>query len=174
MRMTATAAACLMLAWSGSAFGKESRTESPLVRALAACRATADDAARLRCYDAAAGALTSAAAKGDVVVVDQQDLKKARRSLFGFSMPKLPFFGGDRSADEAPDELTAKITSARSLGHGKWQVRLEDGAVWETTEASSMVADPRPGNSVWIKKGALGGFMMRVAGQRALRAKRVG
>lgn len=169
-----TLAACLILAAAAGAEAKEKAAQSPLVEALTRCRAQTDDAARLRCYDAAAGALTTAAARGDVVVVDQQDLKKARRSLFGFSLPKLPFFGGDRSADEPTDELTAAVKSARPLGNGKWQVRLEDGALWETTEGSSFINDPKPGNSVLIKRGTLGGYMMRIAGQRALRAKRVG
>ena len=164
------------LAFAGavSAEAKPKPAQSPLVEALALCKAQAEDAARLRCYDAAAGALTAAAAQGDVVVVNQQDLKSARRSLFGFSVPKLPFFGGDRSADEPADELTANIKSARPLGNGKWQLRLEDGALWETTEASSFIGDPKAGNSVVIKRGSLGGYMMRIAGQRGLRAKRVG
>jgi hypothetical protein len=174
MSLKATVAACLILTGAASADAKEKAAQSPLVDALTRCRGQSDDAARLRCYDAAAGALTAAAVRGDVVVVDQQDLKKARRSLFGFSVPKLPFFGGDRSADEQSDELTASIKSARAIGNGKWQMRLEDGALWETTEASSVISDPKPGNAVVIKRGALGGYMIRIAGQRALRAKRVG
>ena len=167
-------AASFALSVAAAAEAKQTAVHSPLVEALARCKAQTEDAARLRCYDAAAGALTAAAAKGDVVVVDQQDLKTARRSLFGFSVPKLPFFGGDKSGQEAPDEITASINSVRPLGNGKWQLRLEDGALWETTEASSFIRDPKAGNPVMIKRGALGSYMMRIGGQRALRAKRVG
>lgn len=174
MRLRVTLAAFLVLCGATAAPAKESAAQSPLVDALARCRAQSDDTARLRCYDAAAGALTAAAAQGDVVVVNQQDLKKARRSLFGFSVPKLPFFGGDRSAEDGNDEISAKIASARALPYGKWQVKLEDGATWETTESSSFTRDPKAGNMVVIKKGALGSYTMRVAGQRALKARRVG
>jgi hypothetical protein len=176
MRLNTIVTICLVAAVPAAAGAKtrEKPPQSPLVQALAGCRAQTDDAARLRCYDAAAGALTAAAAEGNVVVVDQQDLKQARRSLFGFSLPKLPFFGGDRSAEDAPEELTAKISSARALGYGKWQVRIEDGAVWETTDSFGNMREPRPGNEVLIKRGALGSYMMRIAGQRAVRAKRVG
>ena len=148
--------------------------QSPLVQALANCRSQTDDSARLRCYDSAAGALTDATARGSVVLVDQEDVRKTRRSLFGFSLPKLPFFSGDRSADDQQDELTARIASAGPLGYGKWRIKLEDGALWETTEPSSRISDPRAGNEVKIKRGPLGSYMIRVAGQRALRAKRVG
>jgi hypothetical protein len=153
---------------------KPQAEQAPLVQALANCRAQSDDAARLRCYDAAAAALTDAAARGSVVLVDQEDVRKTRRSLFGFSLPKLPFFSGDKSADDQQDELTAKIASAGPIGYGKWRIKLEDGALWETTEASSAVSDPRAGNEVKIKRGPLGSYMIRIAGQRGLRAKRVG
>ncbi len=168
------AVAVALIASGAQAQRKAPPPQSPLVNSLAACRTQKDDAARLRCYDAAAAALTDAAAAGNVVVVDQQDLRKARRSLFGFSLPKLPFFGGDRSADDVPDELTAKVTDARGIGYGKYRIRLEDGALWETTESSSAIRDPRSGDTVVIKRGTLGSYMMRIAGQRGLRAKRVG
>ena len=174
MRFGMMMAACAILGGATAAQAKEKAAQSPLIEALSRCRAQSDDAARLRCYDAAAGALTAAAAQGELVVVDQQDLKKVRKSLFGFSVPKLPFFGGDRSADETEDEITATIASVGPAGGGKWRVKLEDGALWETTEASAFIRDPKVGNTVLIKRGALGSYMMRIAGQLALRAKRVG
>ena len=154
--------------------GKEREAQSPLVQALANCRNQADDVTRLRCYDAAAGALTTAAARGDLVVLDQQNLKTARRALFGFSLPELPFFKGDRSADDPQDEITGKIASARPLSHGKWQIKLAGGGVWETTEASSpTMKPPRADDPIAIKRGSLGSYLLRIAGQRALRGKRV-
>ena len=172
--MIAVAAATFAMIGAGTAEARNDPVQSPLVVALANCRLQSDDAARLRCYDSAAAALTEATSRGSIVVVDQEDVRKTRRSLFGFSLPKIPFFSGDRSAGETQEEITAKIASAGPIGYGKWRIKLEDGALWETTEASGSVSDPRPGNEVKIKRGTLGGFMMRVAGQRALRAKRVG
>jgi len=174
MKPTITLAACMAVFMAGTADAKSKAAESPLVQALAACKAQPDDAARLRCYDSAAAALTAATARGDVVVLDQAEVRTARHSLFGFSASRLPFFGGDRSGGEQSDELTAKIASARPIVGGKWQIKLEDGALWETTEASMTLDDPRPGNSLVIKRGPLGSYMMRIAGQRGLRSKRVG
>jgi uncharacterized membrane protein YqiK len=163
----------VLLTGSAAAAARTKQAESPLVRALAACRSQGDDAARLRCYDQTAAALTEAAASGKVVLVDQEDVRKTRRSLFGFSLPKIPFFSGDSSADEAQEELTAKIASASSIGNGKYRMRLEDGAVWDTTEASSAVFLPKTGQLVVIKRGPLGSYMMRINGQRPVRGKRV-
>lgn len=172
LRHIAAPLVCLLAA--GAAEAQTKPEQSPLVQSLANCRAQTDDMARLRCYDQAAGALTEAAAQGNVVVVDQQDLKRARRSLFGFSLPKLPFFRGDESASEQQDEIAASVASARSLGYGKWRITLDSGAVWETTEASSSARNPQPGNPVLIKRGALGSYMMRIDGRRGLRSKRIG
>lgn len=167
-------AVVLAVCSGGAAEAQTTRGQSPLVQALANCRTQPDDSARLRCYDAAASALADATTRGSVVVVDQEDVRKTRRSLFGFSLPKIPFFSGDRSADDQQEELTAKIASAGPLGYGKWRIKLEDGALWETTEASRAISDPRAGNEIKIKRGPLGSYMVRIAGQRAVRAKRVG
>jgi len=174
MKVGVFAAVATALLGVGAAEAQTKRGQSPLVQALANCRAQPDDTARLRCYDAAAAALADATSRGSVVVVDQEDVRKTRRSLFGFSLPKIPFFSGDRSADDQQEELTAKIASAGPLGYGKWRIRLEDGALWETTEALRAIRDPSAGNEVKIKRGPLGSYMIRVAGQRAVRAKRVG
>jgi hypothetical protein len=157
-----------------AAFAQSKAPSSPLVQAIAACRGQTDDAARLRCYDRAAGALADAAAKGSVVVVDREDVRKTRRSLFGFTLPKLPFFSGDNSQDDQEEQISAKIASAGAIGHGLFRMRLEDGAMWETTEASSVISPPKAGNQVLIKRGPLGSYMIRIAGQRGIRAKRVG
>jgi hypothetical protein len=148
--------------------------ESPLVQALANCRGQTDDQTRLRCYDEAAAALTQATESGSVLVVDREDVRKTRRSLFGFSLPKLPLFSGDDSADSQQDEITAKVASASELGYNKFRIRLEDGAIWETTEGSATVFAPRRGDTVVIKRGSLGSYMIRIDGQRGLKAKRVG
>jgi hypothetical protein len=167
-------AAALLAVASGASAAKPQQAKSPLVQGLFDCRAQPDAGARLRCYDAAAAALYDATVKGGVVMVSQEDVRKTRRSLFGFGVPKLPFFSGDDSADEAADELTAKIVSAGPVGYGKWRVKLEDGGTWETIEAIPLRRDPKAGDEVVIKRGPLGSYMMRIAGQRAARAKRVG
>ena len=176
LKMSAAVFSALFMVHAGiAAKPKASKAaESPFVRALTDCRSQAEDAARLRCYDAAAAALTEATTSGKVVVVDQEDVRKTRRSLFGFSLPKIPFFGGDDSANDQQEELTAKVASAGSIGFGKYRMKLEDGALWETTEGMMTMSDPKPGDTVVIKRGPLGSYMIRIAGQRGVRAKRVG
>lgn len=136
------------------------------------CRAQSDDRARLQCYDAAAGALAQATAAGAIVVVDREDIRRTRRSLFGFNLPKLPFFKGDDS-DEEVSEINFAIKSMRVTRDQKWLFDLDAGGFWQTTEVDTRQSTPKAGQSVKIRKAALGGYMLSVEGRRSLRAMRV-
>jgi hypothetical protein len=146
--------------------------DADLIGRLAACRGIVDSTTRLACYDAAGERLVQAVHDRDLVVMDREDVRETRRGLFGFALPRLPLFGGKTDDEKEVTELTAKVTSVRALPNGKWQLKLEDGAIWQTTEAVGFLRDPKAGSTVVIHKGALGGYMMRIDGQRGLRAKR--
>ena len=146
--------------------------ESPLVSALVACKAETDDARRLACYDRTAGALADATAKGQIAVVDREDVRKTRRALFGFVMPKLPFFSGDDSAKDNTDVIESTVVSVRAEKYGFFTVIIEGGAIWRTSEV--VRRDPKPGSTVRIKRGAVGGYFIGFDGGIAVRAARVG
>ncbi|HEY0027974.1 MAG TPA: hypothetical protein VGC35_08905 [Allosphingosinicella sp.] len=147
-------------------------SEAAPLRDLQACKALQDPAARLECYDRSVEQLSAAIARKDVVVMGQADIAQTRRSLFGFSVPRLPLFGGDNSKDI--DEIASTIAQVRDLGMGKWQVRLaEDGGVWQTTESGRFMQDPRAGQKIVIKRGALGNYFLRIDGNRGVPGRRV-
>ncbi|HVM21896.1 MAG TPA: hypothetical protein VM308_01150 [Sphingomicrobium sp.] len=149
--------------------------KSPLVTAIERCRAMTDPVQRLACYDASAGAFLSAAESGAVSVVDRAELRKARRSLFGFTMPKLPFFAGDSSATEESNQLDSTIKSVRALNNGYYRLTIAEGdAIWETTEANISFSPPRPGQKITILRGPLGSYFLRIDGQVGVRGRRVG
>ena len=152
-----------------------------VLQKIADCRTVVGDAARLACYDAAAAALGEATARQDIVVLDREAVRETRKGLFGFSLPKLPFFGGDR-ADKAGKEEAAReeITEidgvaalVRSVGYHQFRIILEDGAVWTTTEASTLDT-PHVGSKIHIKRAALGSYLLKIDGGRALKALRAG
>jgi len=147
---------------------------TPLAQ-LDACRAIADSGQRLACFDGAAAALLTASESGELTVIDRPQLRQARRSLFGFSLPRLPFLQGDRSADDDTGTLETTVQSVRSLGYGRVQVVVADGnAIWETTESYSTFEAPKRGQTVTIKRGPLGSYMLRFQGQRAVKGRRIG
>lgn len=155
----------------------EEATKPPEVyNQLVKCKSVADNAARLSCYDTAVDNLAKATASGEAVVIDKVQVRKARRGLFGFSLPQLDFLAPrSKSAADVKDEqsLTSKVVSARAFGYGMWRIKIDDGAVWETTEADNGFTDPSPGAAVLIEKGAFGSYFIKVGRGQRVKAKRV-
>lgn len=154
---------------------KPGSTPSPLVAAIDRCRQISDPAQRLACYDSAASALVTAANSGAVAVVDQNEIRRARHSLFGFTLPRIPFFSGDTTADEAQRQLDSTITSVHALNNGYFRIVIADNnAVWETTDSSISFDPPRAGQKITIVRGPLGSYFLRINGQIGVRGRRVG
>lgn len=155
---------------AGSPSGGQA-SSAEVIAQVEACRAIGSDEGRLACYDKAARALTEAVARKDLVVLDRQQVRDTRRSLFGFSLPRLPLFGGGDGDDGRDDaaQIETKIASLRSLGYGKWMIGLPDGATWQTTD--SVQSKIALGQAITIKKGTLGGYFIRIGG-RSVRGMR--
>lgn len=145
--------------------------------ALQACRAITDNTQRLACFDKASAALDAAQKSEDVVIVDRQEVKKARKGLFGFNLPRIGFLAGrDGNAEDAKDEqqLDDTVAKAQALPYGKWRITLSSGGVWETLETDSRFTDPRPGAAIQLSKGMIGSYFLQVGKGRAVKARRVG
>lgn len=167
---------CLLAGQSVAAPKQQPKPE--IFTNLLQCRAITDDKQRLACFDQQVGAMEAASQRDEVVVLDKSELNKTRKTLFGFALPKLPFLSDNEAKDETKQEegfshIEAKIGSLHSLGYGKWQIVLEDGAQWMTTEAVTG-RPPKVGQTIEIRRAAMGSFMGKVEGGRAVRMKRVG
>lgn len=163
----------LVLTWAGTAYSQSTEQRNPeQLQALLQCRSISEADARLQCYDRTVASFAEATEAGTVVVVDQEAIRRTRRSLFGLSLPSLPFLGGGGDSD-APSQIEAAIRSVSSFDHGKWLITLEDGAVWQTTEANTRIGDPRPGATATIRKGSLGGYFISWPGGRGISARRI-
>ncbi|HET9813779.1 MAG TPA: hypothetical protein VFP57_09010 [Sphingomicrobium sp.] len=145
---------------------------SQLISSLQSCQSMQDNAARLACYDKAAGALIAANTRGDVAVVDREQVRKVRRSLFGFALPSIPFFGKERDAADEPKELVGKVAGFRDIGNGFFRIALQEPeSTWESTESSDIYG-AKTGETVTISRGALGSYFVEVDG-RSARVRRV-
>lgn len=134
------------------------------------CRELSDGAQRLACYDSAVGALAEAQRSETLVVVSREDVREARRGLFGFSLPKLKLFGGGEDKEEAK-EVTATVESASRSRDG-WVFRLGDAGVWEQTDGAFM-SRPEPGDTLVIRKASFGSYFARLNDRVGFRIKRV-
>lgn len=138
---------------------------------LMACRSVADSAARLACFDAAAGALDSARQQGELVVMDRAQVNQTRRQLFGFEMPALPQLFGPEGAAEI-DAIDSTLQSASLVGEGRWVFRLADGSVWRQIDSERVRFQNRPGQPIRVRKASLGSFLLTVGDSRAVRVRR--
>lgn len=169
---SAFAASLLIAAGAAQADDKDKR-EKPLPEVFAKvldCRKLEDPAARLSCFDTSVAALETANEQKAVVVMSEETVQETRRGLFGLTLPRLGLFG-DSDEDEGLKELTTTITSVRG-GDGAWVLTLADGAMWQQTDGSYL-RTPKPGQSITIRKAALGSYMAKVAGGIGFKVKRV-
>ncbi len=154
-------------------------TQSKAFDAVIGCRSITGATERLACFDRSVDALQSAAAKRDIVVVDREVVRKTRRSLFGFNLLSVPIFGDGNSNGKAgapteeEREINATVRSARLAADGYWVVVLDDGAVWHQTDGT-LALSPKAGNTVTIRRAALGSYYMRVGSQPGVKARREG
>lgn len=172
--------AAILMAANATAADPKPLPRPALFKELIDCRAIADAAARLQCYDASVAKVEAAEQRKELVIVDQAEVKKARRGLFGLRLPDLGgLFGGD--GDEGKegvaalgglDEITSTIKSASQSNYGRWTIVIEDGAVWTQSETRP-IRTPKPGQSIRIRKAALGSFFANVNNQTAIRVVRV-
>ena len=134
------------------------------------CRAIADAAERLACFDRSVGALAAAQHSKDLYVADKEAMREARRGLFGFSLPKIKIFGDEDMADEV-DRIETTIASFRE-GQKGYIFTLKDGAVWRQTDGAYLDR-PKVGAKIRIRRAALGSFFGSVEGQPGFRIERL-
>jgi hypothetical protein len=161
---------CLLLA-AGAVQAAEPPRRAEVLQRLLDCRKVEGDVARLACYDAAAGAMDQAEAKGDVVVVDRAQARTVRKQGFGFNLPSLSLFERGEKAEEI-DKLQLKVESARQDGNGKWTIVLEGGQVWRQIDTGDFGSRPRPGMTANIRRAMMGSYIMSIGGNAGVRMHR--
>ncbi len=175
---------CLFLMLAGIATADESSARS--------CTTIADKTARLACFDAAFGAntvpvpaphpatsgaslgapqtaaaphaaapQTAAAAPAPSVMKTPQEAFGDTGNLKGVQKPVLP------------KRLTAMVVNAVPLGQGLYRLTLDNGQIWQTTQADWAV-DFDPRSSVTISRMLFDNYLISRTGQgRTVAVKRI-
>ncbi|MGK2911138.1 MAG: hypothetical protein ACSLE1_15255 [Sphingobium sp.] len=177
-KMPALAVATLgLLMTSGATAEDRIKPRAEAFERLVQCQEIAADAARLACFDSQVTAMKAGADRNELVVLDREEIKKTRRSLFGLSIPRLPFFGDGNDQDvkkaDAIIEINAKLTAVSSLNGGLWSFKLDDDTRWQTIEPFETIT-PKPGMAISIRRAALGSFLAKINDRRPVRIKRIG
>ena len=128
------------------------------------CRRLAEASARTACYDA-----IPLDAPEQRPVVEQAPPPRAPAGFGASQLPAPP-----SAASSEPERISARVARAVERQPGIWLVTLEDGTEWQFVDgAPSSYDPPRPGSTVEISRASLGSYLLRYAGQRAVRARRV-
>ena len=171
--------ACLMLLLTSSVAGAappkgEPARRAAALEALSTCRKESDGAVRLACYDKAAGALDEAEAKGQVVVLDREQVRTVRRQAFGFEMPSFSLFNPRTRApaDEQVDRVTYALDHVGHTAAGAWVLFTTEGVNWVQTDDEPINTPPHKGSELKVRRAAMASYFCNVDGQRAVRCTR--
>lgn len=145
-----------------------------MIEKLFECRKIAEPAPRLACLDQQTAAIEAATKAKDLVIADREQIKEARRGLFGLSLPKIGLFGGGGDKDEEPiAKVESTLQSASPASGGKWLLVLEDGARWLQSDSTPVLGSPKAGDAIVIERAAMGSYMAKIGKRRAFRVQRI-
>lgn len=166
-RFWLAAAIAVALPASGSAQNGDAGSDT--LQSLDACRAIAEDTARLACFDREVAAVMAERESGAIQVVDAEDIRETRRSLFGFSTPKTGLFASDGAEEK---RLQSTITSLRQVRADYWEVTIAEGSVWRASDTPRRFK-PKVGDPVELEEATLGSYWLRVDGKTGVKARRI-
>lgn len=169
-------AAAIAAAVAAPAFGADDPPPRPRqIDALYACQAIADPGQRLACFDEAVRSVRRADTSGEVIFADREQVKKAKRGLFGLGNIRLGIFsrGEDDPEDQELKEMTAPVRAIDTRNFDRWVIVLEDGARWMQTEAARKGPGAEKSKTVTIKRGALGSYTMVFENGNTMKVKRI-
>jgi hypothetical protein len=133
-----------------------------LLADVTACRAIADAAQRLQCYDSSVSALADANDKKTIIVADRDSVRLR---------PPSPMMGPD-GLELA--QLTGTVVAIGRLGDGHVTFTLDGGTSWTQTDDVPVPGRLKPGEKATIKHGALGGYIGTLQGRPGFRVRPVG
>lgn len=168
------ACATLILATT-PALAQEQVDGGPLAP-LKACQALTDATERLACYDKAVNAVVAANEAGDLRVIDREEVQQTRRSLFGFKLPDLGIFGGDKKDKAAEEEIKVLNSTIAKVGQsqrGGYLITTAEGAVWQIDDVPRRLLTPKPGQTIEIRDGALSSYHLSINGQLGVKGFRI-
>jgi hypothetical protein len=167
------AAGAMGMLLGGSAYAKKPvEADVPQqIQRLLACRSLTDNAARLACFDKETQTVAGAFSSGDVVALDREKVRSTKRTLFGFHVPTLgSVFGG---GDDEIKQVEGMIAGVGGNADGGYIFVLADGARWSQTDGKPIALEPRHGDKVVIRRGAMGSYFLSVSGQPGVRVERL-
>lgn len=139
------------------------------------CAEITNDSERLSCFDRVTREMRAtnrpaATATAPSATGPRQQSAQQQREDFGLDAPRVQ----EKRQQPAPiKQIKSRVAAVRYIGQVYWAILLEDGAIWKVDEFDRDYRPPRVGETVRVKRGALGGFLMYSGGQTSIRVVRL-
>jgi hypothetical protein len=156
--------------------GLAQRSEADLARApFEECGRITDDGQRLACFDRA---LRETNADRERRLAEQREAEELeKRKQFGLEgSPAEKVQRAEQPPEQRPVEVErveVQVVSATVDGIGRWTINMSDGSAWRQIETVPTFQSPRKGQTVSVRKGMLGSYLLRVGSQPFTRVVRV-
>jgi hypothetical protein len=145
------------------------------------CVSIEDASARLACYDQAlgrpvtAGATAAAAATTASAASAVGPTPDAARAVdeFGLTEAAKRKRDPEKAKETMPESISAAVKRVSFRPTGEVVVTLDNDQVWEQAEAVTMSVRVKAGDTVTIRKAALGSYTLVTPGRAAIRVRRV-
>lgn len=153
-------------------------SDSDIVAAMRGCAAEKNGAKRLACYDEVLARPTQSAAAtpspAGPAAAAAVETSATPQQGFGYRGEIAREELDRQEAAKAPviEELTAKVTAISFQPYGEFVITLDNDQVWTQKQTDTKVR-PRVGDSVTIKAGTFGSFMLVTQNGRSTRVSRV-
>ncbi len=160
MRNALLAGAFVAAACAGPAFG-QGQSAAEQLGSVQACRTIADLAQRVACYDRASapGAAPAPIAPVPPPPTPEEQFGRSAERARPAPPPPPPEARAAASSPEL-DQLSARIVALRSDALGRLSFVLDNGQVWRMTESEGVFDFPSRGDTVTIRRGAIGGYRL--------------
>lgn len=171
VRKTAMVAVTMIaLACAAPAAARKGPSAEDQLRQILRCNAIVDQQARVTCYDdAARQAMDAGAAPAASGAVASP--KPAPEQAFGLETVEVAR-RPERVRPEVLNQLSQTLVARLDDGRGYWLFRLGNGSTWQMAERSEF-EPPRVGETVTIRRGLLGSYMMDFGKSIAVRVSRL-
>ncbi len=125
------------------------------------CASEVDREARLACYDRAFPPSPEV----------HEAARERAEAGFGLAAAKDPSRKGGRLDEDDPDRIQSRVTRVDNPGSSQRTFRLENGQAWTQTDARS-AGLVRAGDTVEVRKGLMGGYLLVMPNGIAVRVRR--
>lgn len=139
-----------------------------LLDPLFACLKQVEAQPRYLCLERETRTLSASYQGGNTVVMDKKEARVLKQASEQLRNRDARMKASD--AINAALPITSVITAA-SQRNGLWRFDIDGHGTWMQAEAGELGRDPKPGDNIRIRRGAVGGYLLNIRTGPAIRVR---